>query len=416
MILTQFYHKPKPLWKFSRRRYIMPLSVLAIGLSFIAISVYLLNQPPATQAILPFGQGLISIKTDASYSFTVNPTRAVTGEGTAYQIDPVNKTIQKFDKAGRLLTEWASKGSLGGQSSTPQLIGLDLQEQVYVYDNVNNSIQKFDSSGRFLMGWPVSNSGSTGISLAVTETGNIYLLLENSRGYIFSKFDANGKLLTQSGFEGRGNFYAIQIDSDGLIYTLSSDNYGPLHMISYSISDAPNNKIYYKVFSREARVYSKLGWGFLLCVVLGIMLIGLARLLEIGLKDLKIVPDSSYLPVKRLKSPDVNLRVFGVKELGILADPDAFEPILKAFHDPEPIVRGSAAWALGRLGNQKAVEPLLQALPDETFEVQVNIVIALGELHDSRAVEPLLSFLKSEYADLRFYSATALSKLGMSGQ
>src|SRR5206468_177422 len=110
----------------------------AIGLGFIAISVYLLNQPPTNQAILPFGRGLISIKTDASYSLTANSTRAVTGEGTAYQIDPVNKTIQKLDKNGRLLTEWASKGSQNGQSSTPQLIGLDRQEQVYIYDSANS--------------------------------------------------------------------------------------------------------------------------------------------------------------------------------------------------------------------------------------------------------------------------------------
>lgn len=413
MSYNQFSPKLKPLRKPSPRRYIMPVSVLVIGLGFIAVSLYLLGQPPATQAVIPFGRGMVSIKTDASYSLTVSPTRTTNDSGTTYQIDPAHKTIQKFDKNGSLLAKWGGEGSQDGQFNNPQLIGLDLQDQVYVYDKVN-SIQKFDANGRFLARWPASIAGNDGIDLAVNEAGKVYVLLQTpSRSYLLQQADATGQSLTQSSLDWSAyDLYTAQVDSEGRLYTLNETHNGPILGVIYRISEAAGNGIYLTTFSSEARTSSRLGWGFFFFLALVIMLIGLARLLEVGLKDLKIVQDSSYDPVKRLNSPDRNLRAIGARELGILADPSTFELLLKAFYDADSMVRGSAAWALGRVGGQRAVEPLLQALPKENAEVQVNIIIALGELGDKRAVEPLLASLGSPYPDLRSYSAVALGKLG----
>src|SRR5262249_53327128 len=154
------------------------------------------------------------IKTDVSYSLTVNPAKAVNDADITYQIDPVRKTIQKLDKTGNLLAEWGGEGSQDGQFSNPQLIGLDPQGQVYVYDKAN-AIQKFDANGRFLARWPASSAGSNGVDLAVSETGKIYLLLQTPAGsYLIQQLDSNGQILSQSGLDWSVyNFYTAQVDS-----------------------------------------------------------------------------------------------------------------------------------------------------------------------------------------------------------
>jgi HEAT repeat protein len=390
----------------------MPLSVLGIGLGFIALSLYLLGLPPATQAILSFGRGIITINNDVSYSITTGPTRALTAEGQRYQLDPEHKIIQQFDKVGHLINQWGSEGSGEGQFLEPQLLGLDQQQQVYVYDKVN-FLQKFDATGHLLNRWPAFASSGDGIDLAVSETGEVHLLVKIAGNYYLNKYSGKGEFIS---LEKLGwlsySSYPVQMDSAGRFYTLRDTYNGPIHGLNYSVVDANGTFLYDYLFSSEARLSSRLWWGLSLLVVLFVMLIGLARLLEVVLKDLKIRPDVSYLPFKRLVDPDPNQRAFGAQELGLLADPVSFEPLLKALGDPSSMVRGSAAWALGRLGDRRAVEPLLQALPHETLEVQVNIIMALGELRDKRAFEPLLALLGSEHPDLRASSGEAFGKLG----
>jgi hypothetical protein len=390
----------------------MPLSVLGLGLGFIALSLYLLGLPPAALAVLPFGRGLITINNDVSYSLTTGPTRALTAEGQSYQLDPQHKIIQQFDKEGHLLNQWGSEGSGEGQFLEPQLLGLDRQQQVYVYDKVN-FLQKFDATGHLLNRWPAFASSGDGVDLAVSETGEVHLLVKIGGDYYLKKYTGKGEFLSLEKLSWLAYVsYPVQMDSAGRIYTLREANNGPIHGLNYSVTDANGTFLYAYQFSSESRISSRLWWGLSLLVVLFVMLIGLARLLEVVLKDLKIRPDVSYLPFKRLVDPDPNQRAFGAQELGLLADPVTFEPLLKALGDPSSMVRGSATWALGRLGDRRAVEPLLQALAHEALEVQVNIVMALGELRDNRAFEPLLALLRSEHPDLRASSAEALGKLG----
>jgi epoxyqueuosine reductase len=56
--------------------------------------------------------------------------------------------------------------------------------------------------------------------------------------------------------------------------------------------------------------------------------------------------------------------------LGNWGDPVVVEPLTRALHDPEPMVRGHAAWALGcilrRHGHEGAAHALTGALKPET--------------------------------------------------
>jgi hypothetical protein len=58
-----------------------------------------------------------------------------------------NARIAKFDKDGRFLLSWGSRGSEPAQFATPHSIALDGQGNVYVADQGNKRIQVFDGEG-----------------------------------------------------------------------------------------------------------------------------------------------------------------------------------------------------------------------------------------------------------------------------
>jgi hypothetical protein len=60
-----------------------------------------------------------------------------------------NARIAKFDKDGRFIKSWGSRGSEPGQFDTPHSIATDPQGNVYVADQANKRIQIFDGSGTF---------------------------------------------------------------------------------------------------------------------------------------------------------------------------------------------------------------------------------------------------------------------------
>jgi epoxyqueuosine reductase len=64
--------------------------------------------------------------------------------------------------------------------------------------------------------------------------------------------------------------------------------------------------------------------------------------------------------------------------LGNWRSAEAVPALVKALHDPEPLVRGHAAWALGRTGGAAAIQALQQAQPsEESAEVREEIWAAL---------------------------------------
>ena len=60
----------------------------------------------------------------------------------------------KFDRSGRLITEWGKRGSAPGEFDQPHGLAFDSKGRLFVADRSNNRIQIFDQEGRLLdVGW-----------------------------------------------------------------------------------------------------------------------------------------------------------------------------------------------------------------------------------------------------------------------
>jgi peptidylamidoglycolate lyase len=79
---------------------------------------------------------------------------AVARDGSFYVSDGYGNTrIMKFDRAGRLLSQWGTRGGGPGQFDVPHGIALDTSGRVYVADRGNRRVQVFDADGRYLAQW-----------------------------------------------------------------------------------------------------------------------------------------------------------------------------------------------------------------------------------------------------------------------
>jgi hypothetical protein len=123
-----------------------------------------------------------------------------------------NSRVAKFDKDGKFLKSWGSRGTEPGQFNTPHSIATDAQGNVYVGDRGNKRLQVFDNSGTFKAEflnvgapWAIcvspgphqylcsSNSNGT----ANMENGEIYKMELDGR--ILGKFGVAGKLIKEFG-------------------------------------------------------------------------------------------------------------------------------------------------------------------------------------------------------------------------
>jgi DNA-binding beta-propeller fold protein YncE len=129
-----------------------------------------------------------------------------------------NNRIVKFDKNGKFLKMWGTKGTAPGQFDTPHAIATDRNGRVYVADRSNDRIQIFDAEGKFLDQWQNIRNPYT---IRVSEDGFLWV----SSGVLneFLKYDLNGKLLYHWGTYGTapGEMWSVHEfsgDSDGNLY------------------------------------------------------------------------------------------------------------------------------------------------------------------------------------------------------
>jgi hypothetical protein len=123
-----------------------------------------------------------------------------------------NARVAKFDKTGRFLLSWGSRGSEPGQFNTPHGIAIDAQGSVFVADTGNKRIQVFDNGGRFKtqitnVGVPTALCISHGPHqyLYSSHTGDAYGMDDAAiyklelYGRIIGKFGKAGKLPKEFG-------------------------------------------------------------------------------------------------------------------------------------------------------------------------------------------------------------------------
>jgi DNA-binding beta-propeller fold protein YncE len=135
-----------------------------------------------------------------------------------------NARVVKFDKDGKYLMEWGSKGNAPGQFNLIHDIAVDAQHRIYVADRGNNRIQIFNSEGKFLEQWTNIYNPS---HFWITRDG--YLWLVSGGGNRLAKYDLGGKLITYWGMYGRfpGGFddpHTFDVDAAGNLYLVEVFN------------------------------------------------------------------------------------------------------------------------------------------------------------------------------------------------
>jgi len=121
-----------------------------------------------------------------------------------------NSRIAKFDKNGKYLKSWGSRGTAPGQFNIPHTLAIDAQGLVYVGDRGNNRIQVFDGDGAFKTQYV--NVGAPS-AICITPGPQQYLFASNSNpstsmdngeiykmtldGRILGKFGTAGKLIKE---------------------------------------------------------------------------------------------------------------------------------------------------------------------------------------------------------------------------
>jgi hypothetical protein len=118
-----------------------------------------------------------------------------------------NSRIAKFDKHGKFIKSWGSRGTDPGQFNTPHGIAVDAQGNVYVADSGNKRIQVFDGDGNVKT--QIANVGSPA-AICITGGAHQYLYSSNSNpqndidsgGEIY-KLELNGKVVGQFGKAGK---------------------------------------------------------------------------------------------------------------------------------------------------------------------------------------------------------------------
>lgn len=115
--------------------------------------------------------------------------------------------IAKFDKVGKFIKSWGSRGSEKGQFNSVRGIAIDAQGNVYVADAGNKRIQVFDGDGDFKTQFTDIGTPS---AICITPGKNQVLYSSNSNppddidngGEIY-KLDLTGKVLGKFGRAGK---------------------------------------------------------------------------------------------------------------------------------------------------------------------------------------------------------------------
>ena len=189
------------------------------------------NPPPAGQAA-PAGRGgrggALPGAGQQSDVFQRPTDVAWDAAGNIYVADGYgNSRVAKFDKNGKFVKSWGSRGTENGQFNIVHGIAIDAQGNVYVADTGNKRIQVFDGDGNFKT--QIANVGSPA-AICITPGARPFLYSSNSNppedidagGEIY-KLELSGKIVGKFGRAGKlpkefGTVNAISCRSDNELY------------------------------------------------------------------------------------------------------------------------------------------------------------------------------------------------------
>jgi len=110
---------------------------------------------PNGQVLMRLGQA--GVAGNNPYNFNMPSSVFVAPNGDIFIGDghggESNNRIVKFDKTGKYIKEWGTKGSGPGQFDTPHALAMDSQGRLFVGNRNNNRIDIFDQDGKFIQSW-----------------------------------------------------------------------------------------------------------------------------------------------------------------------------------------------------------------------------------------------------------------------
>ncbi len=136
----------------------------------------------------------------------------------------VNGRVAKFDKDGKYISEFGSKGNGPGQFDLVHSIAIDAKGRIYAADRRNHRIQVFDVDGKFIEEW--KNVGSP-TNLVITKDQHLWM--SDADYERLAKFDLNGTLITYWGAIGPNpgefdNLHNFDVDSAGNLFVVDGNN------------------------------------------------------------------------------------------------------------------------------------------------------------------------------------------------
>jgi sugar lactone lactonase YvrE len=187
---------------------------------------------------------------------------ALDAAGDFYVVDTQNLRVQEFDKTGKFINMFGTKGLGEGQFNSysdtgvgtgPGGVAVDKDGNVYVADTWNHRMQKFSSDGKVLTVWggvinlaeapagadPENNSrfyGPRGVAIGpdgniyVTDTGNKRVLIFDPSGKFVRKIDSGvtpAKAQANYPFNKPGELnepIGIAVDKAGNVYVADTRN------------------------------------------------------------------------------------------------------------------------------------------------------------------------------------------------
>ena len=133
-----------------------------------------------------------------------------------------NSRVVKFDKAGKFLLTWGTKGKGEGQFNLPHAVRIDSKGLVYVGDRENDRVQVFDQQGNFIRQF----GGFAPFGLFITPDDRLFAA--DGRAHQVHRLTLDGKILETWGKRGPepGNFFlphGIAVGADGAVYVTEID-------------------------------------------------------------------------------------------------------------------------------------------------------------------------------------------------
>ena len=173
-------------------------------------AVTIRTPPAATSSAQPAGRGSAAATGagGAGDQFVRPSDVAFDAEGNIFVADGhgTNARIAKFDRNGRFVLSWGTRGVDSGQFNSPHSIATDIQGNVYVADSGNKRIQVFDGRGTFK-----SQITSVGVPMAICVSGGPHQYLYSSHSgdqygmddAAIYKLELDGKVLGKFGKAGK---------------------------------------------------------------------------------------------------------------------------------------------------------------------------------------------------------------------